>query len=197
MLMGCWMLFCTLFLRAPLPDLVGLAQRINALPMDYRSSVYAVLGLLKREAVAIESIRRDMDALLSWLPLIDTAPPEDFEGFLRDLFSPQLWSILGETERLRLIQSEDIFAALRRLSRHERQLERFHHLIVDWSAVAELALRRACNRLDSSLAADSQKPLGDPNGRLRPSTRGEQVGSQRRAPHARGAQQPSRASVAQ
>ena len=52
-----------------------------------------MLGLLKREAVAIELIRRDMDALLSWLPLIDTAPPEDFEGFLRDLFSPQLWSV--------------------------------------------------------------------------------------------------------
>src|SRR5262249_26399187 len=55
----------------------------------------------------------------------------------------------------------DMFAALRRLSRHERQLERLRHLIVDWSAVAERALRRACNRMASSLAADSQKPLGD------------------------------------
>ena len=82
---------------------LGLAQRINALPTDYRTSAYAVLGLLKREAVAIELIRRDMDALLSWLPLIDTAPPEDFEGFLRGLFSPQLWSILGEKERRRLV----------------------------------------------------------------------------------------------
>jgi hypothetical protein len=29
MLIGSWTLFCTLFLQAPLPDLVGLAQRIN------------------------------------------------------------------------------------------------------------------------------------------------------------------------
>lgn len=159
-LIGTWTLFCTLFLQAPLPDLVGLAQRINALPIDYRSSVYAVLGLLKREAVAAERIRYDIDALLSWLPLIAMAPPQDFEGFLRDLFSPPLWSVLGEKERRRLVQSEDMFVALRRLTRHERQLERLHHLIVDWSAVAELVLRRACNTMDSSLAVD-KKPLGE------------------------------------
>jgi hypothetical protein len=161
MLIGSWTLFCALFLQVPLPDLVGLAQRINALPTDYRSSVYAVLGLLKREAVSTEPIRRDMDALLSWLPLIDTAPPEDVEGFLRDLFSPQLWSILGEKERRRLVQSEDMFIALRRLTRHERQPERFRLLIVDWSAVAELVFQRAFHRMEPSLAADPQKPLGD------------------------------------
>jgi hypothetical protein len=89
MLIGSWTLFCTLFLRAPLPDLVGLAQRINALPTDYRSSVYAVLGLLKREAGAIEPIRRDMDALLSWLPLIDTAPPRRLRNVHeRPFFAP-------------------------------------------------------------------------------------------------------------
>jgi hypothetical protein len=104
MLIGCWTLFCTLFLKAPLPDLVGLSQRINALPTDYRSSVYAVLGLLKREAIAIEPIRRDMDALPSWLPVVDTAPPEDFEGLMRDLFSPRLWSLLDERGRRRLVQ---------------------------------------------------------------------------------------------
>jgi hypothetical protein len=130
------------------------------LPTDYRSSVYAVLGLLKREAVANERIRREMDALLSWLPLIDTAPPEDFEGFLRDLFSPQLWDILGEKERRRLVQSEDTFVILRRLTRHERKPERFSLLIVYWSAIAELVLRRAYNRMEPSLAADPQKPLG-------------------------------------
>jgi hypothetical protein len=161
MLIGSWMLFCTLFLQAPLPDLVGLAKRINALPTDYRSSVYAVLGLLKREAVLIERIRRDMDALLSWLPLIDTAPPEDFEGFLRDLFSPQLWSILGDKERRRLVQSEDMFVSLRRLTRHERQPERFRLLIVDWSAVAELVLRSARNKMKASPAAGPKKPLGE------------------------------------
>jgi hypothetical protein len=145
----------------PLPDLVGLAQRINALPTDYRSSVYAVLALLKREAVVLEPIRRNVGALLSWLPLIDTAPPEDFEDFLRDLFSSQLWSMLSEKERRRLVQSEDAFVVLRRLTRHERQPERFRLLIVDWSAVAELVLRRACNRMELSSAADPQKPLGD------------------------------------
>jgi hypothetical protein len=161
MLIGGWMLFCTLALQAPLPDFVGLAQRINALPTDYRSSVYAVLSLLKREAVAIEPIRRDMDALLSWLPLIDTAPPENIEDFLQELFSTQLWSVLDERERRRLVHSEATFISLRRLTRHERQPERFRLLIVDCSAVAELVLRRACKGVDSSLAANSEKPLGN------------------------------------
>jgi hypothetical protein len=161
MLIACWTVFCTLFHQAPLPDLVGLAKRINALPADYRSSTYAVLALLKREAAAIDQVRRDMDALLSWLPLVDTAAPEDFEAFMRDLFSPQLWTILDEKERRRLVQSEDMFVALRRLSHRERQPDRFRLFIVDWSAVAELVLRRACNRMEASLAADPQKPLGD------------------------------------
>ena len=161
MLIACWTVFCTLFHQAPLPDLVGLAKRINALPADYRFSTYAVLALLKREAAAIDQVRRDMDALLSWLPLVDTAAPEDFEAFMRDLFSPQLWTILDEKERRRLVQSEDMFVALRRLSHRERQPDRFRLFIVDWSAVAELVLRRACNRMEASLAADPQKPLGD------------------------------------
>ncbi len=160
MLIASWTFFCALFHQAPLPDLVGLAKRINALPTDYRSSTYAVLALLKREAAAIDQVRRDMDALLSWLPIVETAPPEDFETFMRDLFSPRLWSILGERERRRLVQSEDMFVALRRLTHHERQPERFGLLIVNWSAVAELVLRRACNRMEPSLAAGPQKPLG-------------------------------------
>ncbi len=161
MLIAYWTLVCTLFHQAPLPDLVGLVRRINALPADYRSSTYAVLALLKREAAAVDQVRRDMDALLSWLPLVDTAPPEDFEAFMRDLLSAQLWSILGEKERRRLVQSEDMFVALRRQTRHERQPERFRLLIVDWSAVAELVLRRVCNTMKASLEADPQKPLGD------------------------------------
>jgi hypothetical protein len=71
-----------------------LAQRINALPRAYRSSTYAVLALLKREATAIDQICRDMDALLSWLPLVDIAPPENFEAFMWDLFSLPLWIFL-------------------------------------------------------------------------------------------------------
>jgi hypothetical protein len=161
MLIGSWTLFCALFLRAPLPDLVGLAQRINALPPDYRSSTYAVLALLKREAAAIDQIRRDMDALLSWLPLIDTAPPEDFEAFMRDVFSLPLWSSLGEKERRRLVKSEEMFVALRRLAPPERQREWFRLLIVDWSAVTELVLRRAYNSVAAPLEADPHKPLGE------------------------------------
>jgi hypothetical protein len=161
MLIACWTLVCTLFHQAPLPDLVGLAKRINALPADYRSSIYAVLALLKREAAAIDQVRRDMDALLSWLPIVDTAPPEDFEAYMRDLFSPQLWNILDEKERHRLVRSEDMFVALRRLTHHKRQPERFRLLIVDWSAVAELVMRRAYNSMETSLEADPKKPLGD------------------------------------
>ena len=41
-LISYWMLYCALFEQAPLPDLFGLAQRINALPTDHRSSTYAV-----------------------------------------------------------------------------------------------------------------------------------------------------------
>jgi hypothetical protein len=161
MLIGCWTLFCTLFHQAPLPDLVGLAQRINALPMDYRHSTYAVLALLKREAAAIDQICRDMDALLSWLPLIDTAPPEDFEAFLRDVFSPPLWSSLEEKERRRLVQTEESFVTLRRLTPPEREERRFRHMIVDWSAVSEPILRRARKNLGGSTEVDLDKPLGE------------------------------------
>ena len=42
-----------------------------------------------------------------------------------------------------------------RLTRDERQPERFRLLIVDWSAVAELVLRRVCNRTEPSLAAEA------------------------------------------
>jgi hypothetical protein len=93
-MIGCWTLFCTLFHQAPLPDLVGLARRINALPTDYRSSAYAVLAVLKREATAIDQIGRDMDALLSWLPLVNIAPPENVEAFMRDLFPRRFGTIL-------------------------------------------------------------------------------------------------------
>jgi hypothetical protein len=54
-----------------------------------------------------------------------------------------------------------MIVALRRLTHHDRQPERFRLLIVNWSAVAELVLQRACSRMDSSLAANTQKPLGD------------------------------------
>ena len=157
-LIGCWTLFCTLFHKAPLPNLVGLAQRINALPTDYRS---AVLALLKREATAIDQIGRDMDALLSWLPLVNIAPPENFEAFMRDLFPPPLWNNLAEKERRRLIKCEEMFVTLRRLAVPARQREQFGHMIVDWSAVSELVLRRTGDSLKRSVELDPHKPLGD------------------------------------
>lgn len=160
MLIGCWTLFCTLFHRAPIPDLVGLAQRINALPLDYRSSTYAVLGLLKREASASEQISRDLDALLSWLPLIETAAPENFEGFMQDLFSSELWSLLDERARSRLTKCEEGFIGLRRSAPHERQSDRLRLLIIDWSAVSETVLRRAVDSVSSG-DRNSQKPLGE------------------------------------
>jgi hypothetical protein len=166
MLIGCWTLFCVLFQQAPLPDLVGLAQRINALPLDYRASIYAVLGLLKREAATIDRIRRDMDALLSWLPLVDMAPPEDFEAFMRDLFSAPLWSSLEEKERQRLVESEESFVTLRRLPSLQREGERFRHMIVDWSAITELILRRARDSLPGARVSRSQ-PLGVTIGEVR------------------------------
>jgi hypothetical protein len=158
MLIGCWTLFCTLFHQAPLPDLVGLAQRINALPADYRSSAYAVLALLRREGAATDRIRRDMDALLSWLPLIDTAPLEDVEAFMRDLFSSPLWNSLDEKERRRLVQSEETFVSLRRVAPPERPREQLRHLIVDWSSVAEPILRRTRDSLAGALSRS--QPLG-------------------------------------
>jgi hypothetical protein len=160
MLIGYWMLCCTLFEQIPLPDILGLANRINALPPDYRSSTHAVLGILKREAAENARLRREMDALLSWLPLIDIAQPEDFDVFMQDLFSPELWSTLGSQERQRLIQAEESFVTLRRLSQHERERERFRLLIVDWSAVAERLLCRVRNRLDGSAPPTSDQPLG-------------------------------------
>ena len=163
MLIGCWTLYCHLFQQAPLPDLVGTARRINALPMGYRTSAYAVLGILRQEGAANDQIRRDIEALLSWLPVIETAPPEDCEAFMQDLFSPKLWSVLTEKERARLVKSEEIFVGLRRLTPPQRQPEQFRHIVVDWSAVAELFLRRAAASYSATATQGGQrnKPLGD------------------------------------
>jgi len=54
-----------------------------------------------------------------------------------------------------------MFVALRRLAPPGRQQEWFRLLIVDWSAVAELVLRRAYNSIAAPLDAGSHKPLGD------------------------------------
>lgn len=156
MLIACWLLFCTLYLRVPLPNLVGLARCITALPADHRSSTYAALGVLKREA--IEDARRDVDAILSWLPLVDTAPPEDFEANLRDQFSPRLWDAVDREEKESLLKAEMFFVRLRRLRQLEREKEPLDTMIVNWSRVAERFLRRAFASLGGS--GGDGKPLG-------------------------------------
>jgi hypothetical protein len=157
MLIGCWLLDCTLVHRVPLPDVVGLAQRINALPPDCRSSTYAVLGLLKREAAEMPRAHRDVDALLSWLPLIDTAPPEDFDAYLGNVFSAALWSKVSKEEQRRLCEAEQLFVEVRRLSQQAREQERLRSLVVDWSAVAESFLRRFLSMLKGQF--ESHHPL--------------------------------------
>jgi hypothetical protein len=158
MLIGCWLLFCTLYQRAPLPDLVGLARCITALPADHRSSTYAVLGVLKREAVEDTRLRRDVDAVLSWLPLVDTAPPDDFEADMRDQFSPQLWNTIDDEEKQSLLKAEEFFVRVRRLGQLDREKEPLDTMIVGWSRVAEPVLRRVLFRVDGS--GGQGKPLG-------------------------------------
>jgi len=168
MLIGCWILFCSLFEQVPLPDAVGLARRITALPMDHRSSTYAVLSVLKREAAENVRLRCDMDALLSWLPLVDIAPPEDFEAYMRDLFSPRLWDTVDNEEKERLVEAEETFVRIRRLNQQERQNERLRLLVIDWSAVAERVLCRALSSLDRSAGLSSTgQPLGTLIGEMR------------------------------
>jgi hypothetical protein len=158
MLIGCWLLFCTLYQRAPLPDLVGLARCITALPADHRSSTYAVLGVLKREAVEDARLRRDVDAVLSWLPLVDTAPPDDFEADMRDRFSPQSWNTIDDEEKQSLLKAEEFFVRVRRLGQLDREKEPLDTMILGWSRVAEPVLRRVLFRIDGS--GGQGKPLG-------------------------------------
>jgi hypothetical protein len=158
MLIGCWLLFCALHQRAPLPDIVGLARCITALPADHRSSTYAVLGMLKREAVENPRLRRDVDAVLSWLPLVDTAPPDDFEANMRDEFTPELWDTVHKDERESLIKAEEFFVRIRRLGQLEREKEPLDTMIPNWSKVAERFMRRLLSSLGGS--SGRGKPLG-------------------------------------
>jgi hypothetical protein len=158
MLIGCWILFCALYQRAPLPDIVGLAGRITALPADHRSSTYAVLGMLKREAVENPRLRRDVDAILSRLPLVDTAPPDDFEANMRDEFTPKLWDTIHKDERESLIRAEEFFVRIRRLGQLEREKEPLDMMILNWSKVAERFMRRLLSGMGGS--GGRGKPLG-------------------------------------
>ena len=157
-LLACWAAYCTLFHQLPLPDVIGLANRITALPIDHRTSTYAVLGALKREAIDNRRLRRELEGLLSWLPVIDIAPPDDFESYLQDLFTPQLWQTVQKEEKQSLRSAEEGFVRIRRLSRDDREHEPLHGLTVDWSRVAERFLLRALN--DRRIRSTSAQPLG-------------------------------------
>jgi hypothetical protein len=142
-LIGFWTLYCTMSRKLSLPDMSGLAKRINALPIDHRSSTYAALGMLKREAANKGRLGREVDAILSWLPVIEIGPADDLEAYMKHLFSPALWQIVQKEERRRLINAEQMFVRFRRLNQYDRDKEPFRVLIVDWSAVAERFLVRA------------------------------------------------------
>jgi hypothetical protein len=156
-LIGGWLLFCALHRREPLPDLVGLARLITRLPADHRSSTYAVLAVLKRESSEIAQLRRDVDGLLSWLPLIDTAPPEDFTAILSEAFSPRLWDAIEREHRSSLVEAETLFASIRRMRHSERGGQPIDAMIVRWSRVAEPILRRVLSALGSPAEG---RPLG-------------------------------------
>jgi hypothetical protein len=157
-LIGVWTLYCTMFRKLPLPDMSGLAKRINALPIDHRASTYAVLGMLRREAADNGRLGREVDAILSWLPVIEIGPPDDLEVYMTDLFSPALWQMVEKGERRRLITAEQMFVRFRRLNQYDRDNEPFHVLIVDWSVVAEGFLSRALVNHGRSLVP--RQPLG-------------------------------------
>lgn len=157
MLIGGWLLFCTLHRREPLPDLVALARLITALPADHRSSVYAVLGFIKRESVDIPQLRRDIGGVLSWLPLVDTAPQEDFFSILREVFTPAVWDTIGPGERDSLVEAESLFVRARRMRQGERSGEPIDAMIVRWSRVAEPVLRRVLSVLGTPAEG---RPLG-------------------------------------
>ena len=160
MLIGAWILYCALFEQAPLPDLPALAEHINQLPSGYRSSVDAAIGVLKREAIENARLRRDLDALLSWLPIVDVAPQEDTSSQLQAILSEKLWSRLNTLEQQRLIELEETFLRLRRLSRTERDKDHIRSAIVDWLAIAEGVLRRLQSTLNATPESDLALPLG-------------------------------------
>ena len=47
-LIACWILYCAVFNQLPLPDVVGLAKCISALPADHRASTYATAWNTRR-----------------------------------------------------------------------------------------------------------------------------------------------------
>ena len=168
MLIGCWILYCTLYEQAPLIDLSTLANRINALPLDYRSSTYGALSVLRRETAGNLQLSHNVDALLSWLSVIEAAPAEDCGRFMRELFSPHRWDILQPEEQQRLVSTEELFIEMRRLTPEQRKDQPLHPLIIDWSVVAEQFLLRAITKVAPSIEVTrEQRTLGRLINRMR------------------------------
>jgi len=113
---------------------------------------------LKREAAGSIDLQRELDALLSWLPVVAIAPAEDVDAYLKNLFSPRLWESLTKDEHERLCQAERSFLRIRSASSQEQDPERLRLLVVDWAAVAERFIKRAIEALTGTV---SGKPLGD------------------------------------
>lgn len=160
MLIGAWLLFCCLSSRTPLPDIKGLSHRIGSLPAEFRSSIYAVVGSLKREALEDPLLAHEIQTLLSWLPVIEISPPEDVDSFLESVFTPENWKELSKKEMQRLVAAERNFTAMRR----QRVIEDdplLRLLIMEWSSVAEPILRRLIYKLAGQQKLDvARQPLG-------------------------------------
>jgi hypothetical protein len=161
MLIGVWLLVCCLSDRAPLPDVHGLARRINSLPQEFRSSTYASMAALKREALETPSRSREIQSFLSWLPIVEAAPADDFEAFLRDVLSRH-WNNLSGEQRRRLVSSEQNFHSVRRQRTKEDGAPAFRSMIADWASVAEPILRQMVQTLGGTFATPvARAPLGE------------------------------------
>jgi hypothetical protein len=161
MLIGAWLLVCCLSKRTPLPDINGLTRRINALPQEFRSSTYAAVAYLRREALEVPLLSRDVQVLLSWLPIIEVAAAVDFDTYFKHVFSVNNWGLLLEEEQGRLISAERSIHSLRREANQEGGDALLRSIVSDWSSVAETILRRVIQRLDpSKKTAITREPLG-------------------------------------
>jgi hypothetical protein len=163
-LIGCWLLYCTQFMQEPLPDHAGLAQRINALPFEHRRSVNASLSELRLREPATSLMRRDLDALLSWLPPIPVAQAEELESELRLEFLPELWDALSHREKQQLVDAEHEVREMRKLGPEEanKKLLRLASFVSTWAAVSENLLFRALCKVDGKNAklSGEERTLG-------------------------------------
>jgi len=156
-LIGVWLLYCGLSKRVPLPDIHGLARRINSLPGDFRSSTYAAVATLKREILEAPRRFREIQSLLSWLPIVEAAPAENFESYLQDVFSSSHWQKLSSEERRRLLSAEESFHILRRQMVKKDGDTLLRLVVMEWSSAAEPILRRVAHKLGGQKPSESAR----------------------------------------